>query len=83
MMIAFYYLESKPEFDLISVVDQFTEQSISSWIVSLDWAEYYLYISNILMNVGVLLQYYLKKKMKVICLQRGLEYFQFPLLVSI
>ena len=57
IIIAYDYLNEKPKYDFINVIGIFNKQSISSWLSKLDWTEKYLYTSNILMNIGVALQY--------------------------
>jgi len=57
LIIAYDYLNVKPKYDFINVIEIFKKQSISSWLSELDWTEKYLYTSNILMNIGIVLQY--------------------------
>jgi len=57
IIIAYDYLNATPKYDFIDVIETFNNQSISSWLSKLDWTEKYLYTSNIIMNIGVALQY--------------------------
>lgn len=59
IIIALDYLESKPKYDFNGLLKKFNNQSICDWLEKLDWEKdkNYLNTSNIVMNVGVMLQY--------------------------
>lgn len=59
VIIALDYLEVTPKYDFNGLLEKFNNQSICDWLEKLDWEKEknYLNTSNIVMNVGVMLQY--------------------------
>lgn len=57
IIIAFGYFKEKPKYDFNKVIDQFSKNTMSEWLSTLDWEDNYLMTSNQIMNVGVMLQY--------------------------
>lgn len=57
MIIALDYLGAIAKYDFNIILNNFKNQSMSSWLENRNWSSDYLTVSNEIMNIGVMLQY--------------------------